>query len=94
VTAPNAVLACFTLSMAALATCESPFWVNGVALGRRRGGLSGAILNTVGNAGGLVAPIVTPLFSDHIGWRGSLAVAAVICLLGAPLWLKVDPGVD
>lgn len=88
----NAVLGCFTLSMAALATCESPFWVNGVALGRRRGGLSGAILNTVGNAGGLVAPIVTPLFSDHIGWRGSLAVAAVICLLGAPLWLKVDPG--
>jgi ACS family D-galactonate transporter-like MFS transporter len=92
VTDPNAVLAFFTLSMAALATCESPFWVNGVALGRRRGGLSGAILNTVGNAGGLVAPIVTPLFSDHIGWRGSLAVAAVICLVGAPLWLSVDPG--
>jgi MFS family permease len=94
VTDPNAVLACFTLSMAALAICESPFWINGVALGRRRGGLSGAILNTVGNAGGLVAPIVTPLFSDHIGWRGSLAVAAVICLLGAPLWLQVDPGGD
>ena len=94
VKAPNAVLACFTLSMAALATCESPFWVNGVALGRRRGGLSGAILNTVGNAGGLVAPIVTPLFSDHIGWRGSLAVAGVICLMGAPLWLMVDPGDD
>jgi MFS family permease len=94
VTDPNAVLVCFTLSMAALATCESPFWVNGVALGRRRGGLSGAILNTVGNAGGLVAPIVTPLFSDHIGWRGSLAVAAFVCLLGAPLWLMVDPGDD
>lgn len=94
VTEPNSVLVCFTLSMAALATCESPFWVNGVALGRRRGGLSGAILNTVGNAGGLVAPIVTPLFSDHIGWRGSLALAGVICLLGAPLWLKVDPGDD
>ncbi|HBH53595.1 MAG TPA: MFS transporter [Planctomycetaceae bacterium] len=91
---PNVVLVCFTLSMASLAICESPFWVNGVALGRRRGGLSGAILNTVGNAGGLVAPIVTPLFSDHIGWRGSLAVAGLICLLGAPLWLMVDPGED
>ncbi|MFO0820223.1 MAG: MFS transporter [Pirellulales bacterium] len=88
------VVTCFALAMGALGASESPFWVAGVELGGRRGGLSAAILNTVGNAGGLVAPIVTPLFSERFGWQWGLAVASVLCLLGAVLWPWIDPERD
>ena len=85
------VVTCFALAMGALGASESPFWVAGVEIGGKRGGLSAALLNTVGNAGGLVAPIVTPLFSERFGWQWGLAVASVLCLLGAVLWPWIDP---
>lgn len=85
------VVACFALSMGALGMSEAPFWVTGVQLGRRQGGLSGAILNTVGNAGGILGPVVTPLFSKQFGWQAGLGLASVICIVGAAFWLWVDP---
>jgi dipeptide/tripeptide permease len=53
--------------------------------------MSAAILNTGGNAGGILAPIVTPLFSGYFGWQAGLGVASVICLFGAALWRWIDP---
>ncbi len=82
-------VACFALSMATLGMSEAAFWVTGVELGRRWGGTTGALLNTVGNAGGLVAPIVTPLFADQMGWHWGLRLAGGLCLLGGLCWLGV-----
>lgn len=88
---PIWVVGCFTLAMGALGASESPFWVMSVELGRRRGGLSAAILNTGGNLGGMLAPVVTPLFSDYFGWKAGLLLASALCLVGAALWLWIDP---
>jgi sugar phosphate permease len=82
-------VACFALSMATLGMSEAAFWVTGVELGRRWGGTTGALLNTVGNAGGLVAPVVTPLFADQMGWHWGLRLAGGLCLLGGLCWLGV-----
>ncbi|MFM8984685.1 MAG: MFS transporter, partial [Planctomycetia bacterium] len=84
-----AAVACFALSMATLGMSEAAFWVTGVELGRRWGGTTGALLNTVGNAGGLVAPVVTPLFADQMGWHWGLRLAGGLCLLGGLCWLGV-----
>lgn len=86
-----AVVTCFSLAMGTLGASEAPFWVTGVQLGGRRGGLSGAFLNTIGNAGGILAPIVTPLFSNYFGWQAGLGLASGVCLIGAVLWLWIDP---
>jgi MFS family permease len=88
---PGQVVTCFTLAMLVLGASESSFWVTAIELGRRRGGLSAAILNTGGNAGGLLAPIVTPWFSSFFGWQAGLAVAGVLCVLGAALWWGIEP---
>jgi MFS family permease len=88
---PLWVLACFTLAMGALGASESSFWVTGVELGRRRGGLSASIVNTGGNLGGMLAPVVTPLFSDYFGWKAGLGLASALCVVGAALWLWIDP---
>ena len=81
----------FSFALAAAGLCEGPFWTAATALGGRRGGSAGAILNTGGNLGGLLAPEVTPLISARLGWPASLAVAALLSLLAAVLWRWIDP---
>ena len=43
-----------------------------------------------GNAGGLLAPVLTPLISQHFGWQAGLGLACGVCLVGAVLWFWVD----
>jgi MFS transporter, ACS family, D-galactonate transporter len=88
---PGWVVTCFALAMGALGVSEAPFWVTGIELGSRRGGLSAAILNTGGNAGGILAPVITPLFSKYFGWQAGLGLAGVLCIFGAALWWWIDP---
>ncbi len=90
-TEPAWVVTCFALAMGVLGASESSFWVTGIELGRKRGGLSAAILNAGGNAGGILAPVITPLFSKHFGWQAGLGVASVLCIFGALLWWWIDP---
>lgn len=91
VSEPLVVVACFAGATGALGLAEAPFWVTGVELGRARGGLSGAFLNTGGNAGGILAPVLTPLISSQQNWFTGLALAGVICIVGALLWLGISP---
>src|SRR5262249_13011838 len=65
---PVWIVTCFALALAAVGACEGPFWITAIELGGRRGGTAAAICNTGGNAGGLVAPVLTPFLSDIIGW--------------------------
>jgi MFS family permease len=88
---PTVLLVCFSVSMACAGASEGPFWTTAVALGGRLGGTSAAILNTGGNAGGLLAPVVTPLFSHFLGWQAGIGVACVPCVVGAALWWWIDP---
>jgi MFS family permease len=88
---PELVLAWFSLALACVGASEGPFWTTAVELGRARGGTSAGIFNTGGNLGGLLAPIVTPLFSSYFGWRGGLALASVFSVLGALLWFWIEP---
>lgn len=88
---PGWVVTCFALAMGALGASEASFWVTGVEVGGKRGGLSAALLNTGGNAGGILAPVITPLFSERFGWQAGLGVASILCLLGAILWRWIDP---
>jgi dipeptide/tripeptide permease len=85
------VVVCFTLAMGALGACEAPFWVTGVELGGRRGGLSAAVLNAGGNVGGMLGPLLTPVISKFFGWQASLGVAGVVCAIGAALWWWIHP---
>ncbi|MGE0605887.1 MAG: MFS transporter [Pirellulales bacterium] len=84
------IVLCFSLALGALGLCEGLFWTSAPALEPRRGGLAGAFLNTVGNAGSLLAPICTPWIGKHYGWPAAIAVACVIVALGALLWLLID----
>ena len=97
-TDPYAIVACFALSLGAIGMTEGPAWATAIDLGGHRGGTSSAIVNTGGNAGGFVAPVVTPwvgaLLTPWLGrelsWAWGLRLGGLICLLGAFLWFWID----
>jgi sugar phosphate permease len=72
-----------------------------VELGKRYGGTAAAICNTGGNAGGLIAPIITPFasawitrhygVSEQTGWQWAISLGSAIAVLGAVLWFWITP---
>jgi sugar phosphate permease len=97
----RAIVGCFTLALGAIGLCEGSAWATAIGLGgRKNGGLSAAIVNTGGNAGGFISPVVTPwvgaLLTPGLGrelaWAWSLRLGCLICLVGACLWLGIDAG--
>jgi ACS family glucarate transporter-like MFS transporter len=83
------ILLCFAIAAAAAGSGEGAFWTASVRLGGARGGTSAAILNTGGNAGGMVGPAITPFVANHFGWPAALGLASVVCLVGAASWIGV-----
>jgi MFS family permease len=89
----------FALALGAVGASEGPFWATAVELGGKRGATAAGIFNTGGNAGGFLAPMVTPWVSAHlpsdwnelVRWKVAISLGGVICLLGVSLWVWIDP---
>ncbi|MBI2823736.1 MAG: MFS transporter [Planctomycetia bacterium] len=88
---PRSIVTCFACMMASVGLCEGAFWVTAIELGGTSAGSSAAILNTGGNAGGIISPALTPFLSEMLGWNGALSIAAALCVIAAGLWLGIDP---
>jgi MFS family permease len=89
---PFWIVTWFALALGAVGTAEGPFWVTAVELGGRRRGSAAALFNTGGNAGGMLAPVVTPWVGQNLGWGYAVGLGALICLAGVALWLGVETG--
>ena len=66
-------------------------WATALELGGRRGATAAGIFNTGGNAGGVLAPVLTPLISDKYGWPWGIGLGSLVCLAGVCLWLWINP---
>jgi MFS family permease len=92
---PLAIVALLSLAVAAVGATEGPFWATAIDMGGRRGGgTSAGIFNTGGNVGGQLAPILTPIISNarSLGWPWGIGLGGIVCLIGAVLWIWIDPG--
>jgi MFS family permease len=88
---PEWIVAWFAVALGAVGMAEGPFWATAIDVGGRRGGSAAAILNTGGNAGGILAPTMTPFIGKHLGWGFAVALGGLICLSGVLLWLWIEP---
>lgn len=81
------------ISMGALGMCEGVFWTTATDIGGESRGFAGAFMNTGGNIGGFISPVLTPLMAESksIGWTGAITVACVITALGGLLWFAIKP---
>ena len=41
--------------------------------------------------GGFIAPVVTPWVGLHLNWLWAIGLGGLVCLVGAVLWLWIDP---
>jgi ACS family glucarate transporter-like MFS transporter len=79
------------LALGFAAATDASFWAAAIEVGGRQSGAAGGILNTGGNLGGLIAPVLTPWIAARYGWSGGLYFGCFIVLVGASLWLVISP---
>jgi MFS family permease len=82
---------CLAISMAAAGMCDGVFWTTAIDIGGKSRGLTGAFMNTGGNIGGFLSPILTPIMALQIGWPASITVACIFSLVGGLVWLWIKP---
>ena len=78
------------LAMGAQGMCECVYWTTATELGGRSRGFSGAFLNTIGNVGGFISPVLTPKLAESMGWTGAIGIACAVCGFGGLIWLWIN----
>jgi MFS transporter, ACS family, glucarate transporter len=86
------------VAVGALALCyalievnEGPYWAAAMHLGRADTMAATGILNTGGNAGGLIATPIVAYLSGHHAWMAAFLLGTAFAIASAALWLLVDP---
>lgn len=93
VDAANAYVAVAALALcfAAVEMNEGPYWAAIMHVGRSDAMSVSGLLNTGGNAGGLIATPVVAYLSGHHAWTAAFVVGAAFAIVSAASWLLVDP---
>ncbi len=94
VATPSPLAAAWLLASAAglAALGVAPAWAVCLEIGGRHAGVVSGAMNTFGNLGGVVSPLVVGLCLERLGsWNAPLVTVAVCYLLAAVCWLFIDP---
>lgn len=91
---PNGVVAAFLISIAAAWSnfVLGAAWGAAVEVGGSHAGVVSACMNTSGQVGGTISPIIAALFlTKYASWDGALYMIGILYFLGALCWLFVNP---
>ena len=94
ISTPDALISALLLALAAglAAFGVAPAWVVTTEIGGIHAGVVSGAMNTFGNLGGALSPIVIGVSVDRWGsWHAPLFSVAVFYLAAALCWLRVDP---
>ncbi|MBC2665854.1 MFS transporter [Novosphingobium flavum] len=75
----------------ALYLSQSAYWTLSANLGGASAGSVSGFMNMANQIGGIATASLTPFIAKDFGWSASFLFAAAICLVGAVLWLLIDP---
>ncbi len=92
--APDPVVAAVLISLAAAASnfLLGASWGTCIDIGGDNSGVISAAMNTAGQVGGFLNPIVMALLVDRLGsWNAPLYLMGMLYLFGATCWLWIDP---
>jgi len=90
---PGTAAAVISLSLATgfASWCEGPFWACAIEVADKQVGAACGILNTGGNAGGFLAPVITPYIAARAGWSWGLYSGSLMAIVGVIACYFVDP---
>lgn len=86
-------VATVTLLALALGFCssaEGAFWASTIDAGGRHTGAAAGFMNSTGNLGGILAPVLTPLIAGRMGWQWGLYFGSLVVTLGVLAWFFID----
>ena len=67
-------------------------WATAIELGGRSSAMLSATMNTAGQVGGMLSPIVLAYIVDRLGnWSLPLHVLSVLYLMAAASWMLINP---
>jgi ACS family glucarate transporter-like MFS transporter len=86
---PNTVVACLALGIFFMQIIEAPYWTAAIGIGGRYTAEAGGVMNTGGNAVGVVNALLVPITAELLGWPAAMATAGVFALIAAALWIFI-----
>jgi ACS family glucarate transporter-like MFS transporter len=86
-----ATVSFLSLALGLAASSEGAFWGSAIDIGGKRVGAVCGILNTGGNFGAILGPIVTPFIANRLGWTWGLYFGSIIVFVGVLVWFFIDP---
>ena len=90
--APVAKAVLLALALASADFALGACWAVCLDVGATHAGVVTGFMNTFGNLGGLVGPLVVSLMVEHWGsWTYPFYVTAAVYAMGAVAWLAIDP---
>lgn len=72
----------------------STYWATCIDLTRNFSGSLSGLMNTCGNVGGWISPILTAYIATRFGWTRALDLAALVTLGAGALWIFVNAEQD
>ena len=92
VRAPSLEVLCLTLAAGAHDFTVPVTWASAVDIGGRFGGTTGAFMNVAASLSAMISPISAAWLVGRYGsFSTVIAVTAVVYLVGAILWSRIDP---
>lgn len=88
---PYLAVAALTLAYGCVEANEGSYWAAAMYIGRADAMAAGGILNTGGNAGGLIATPLVGYLSGHHQWTTAFVTGTVLACVSAGAWLFIDP---
>jgi MFS transporter, ACS family, glucarate transporter len=90
VTTPWSAVLALAAAFAGVEVNEGAYWAATMRVARADTGAAAGVLNTGGNAGGILCQPVVALLSSAGGWEPAFATGAVLAVIAGVLWLLVD----
>jgi MFS family permease len=79
------------LALGFAAIADVTYWTATIGVAGAQAGAAGGIMNTGGNIGGALAPVMTPWIASFAGWSWGLYFGCLMALAAVLAWLFTDP---
>ena len=83
------VVICLALSFFVTPMTEGAFWAACISIGGKHAATAGGVMNTGGNATGIIVGPLAPLTAATLGWGAAMFTGTLFALAGAAMWLFV-----
>ena len=90
-TSPVLALGYLTVALGGLELTVAVSWAMCIDMGGEYSGSVSSVMNTLGNVGGALSPVMVGYFVTKFGWTAPFFFASSICVISALLVSRVDP---